>query len=108
MTDFWTTADEMPALTGAYVLAINLFASRALALSTAARTKQSLPSRATDVAPNFPTRKRPTAPGESELTRASSRSFMTASSGRGQSTAFVMRLRPFRPVTARARGYCFL
>jgi len=36
MTDFWTTADEIPALTGAYVLAINLFASRALALSTAA------------------------------------------------------------------------
>jgi Uri superfamily endonuclease len=24
MTDFWTTADEIPALTGAYVLAINL------------------------------------------------------------------------------------
>ena len=36
MTDFRTTADEIPALTGAYVLAIKLFASRALALSTAA------------------------------------------------------------------------
>ena len=24
MTDFWTTADEIPALPGAYVLAINL------------------------------------------------------------------------------------
>ncbi len=59
------------------------FASRALALSTAARTNQSLPSRVTDVVPNFPTRKRPTASGESELTRASSRSFMGMSSGRG-------------------------
>ncbi len=27
MTDFWTTADEIPALTGAYVLAINLSTS---------------------------------------------------------------------------------
>ena len=24
MTDFWTTADEIPALPGAYVLAVNL------------------------------------------------------------------------------------
>ncbi len=76
--------------------------------STSVRTIQSVPSRVTDVAPNVATRKRPTASGESELTRASSRSFMAVSSGKGQSNAFVMRLRPSRPVTARSGGYCFL
>ena len=55
----------------------------ALALSTSARTIQSPPSRVTDVAPNFATSRRPMALGESELTRASSRSFMAVSSGKG-------------------------
>ena len=40
-------------------------------------------SRVTDLAPNFPTKKRPTASGESGLTRASNRSFMGMSSGGG-------------------------
>ena len=73
-----------------------------------ARTNQSLPSRATDVAPNLPTRKRPTASGESELTPGLEPEFHGSVQQKGQSTALEIRLRPFQPVMARSVRSCFL
>ena len=74
------------------------FAARALALSTSARTIQS-PSRVTDLAANFLTRKRPTASGEFELTLASSRSFMGVSSGRVSANAQFVQAEIRRKIT---------